>query len=40
MLALGASPAFADAGNPIVGTTQGELVQNPDGTVTAYVRGQ
>ena len=40
LLSLGASSALADAGNPITGTTQGELVQNPDGTVTVYVRGQ
>ena len=39
LLALGASSALADAGNPIIGTTKGDLVQNPDGTVTAYVRG-
>ena len=32
--------ALADAGNPIIGTTKGDLVQNPDGTVTVYVRGQ
>ena len=40
LLALGASSALADAGNPINGTTKGDLVQNPDGTVTAYVRGE
>src|SRR5690349_4609507 len=40
ILAFGAPLASADAGNPIVGTTQGELVQNPDGTVTAYIHGQ
>ena len=40
LLALGASSALADAGNPIIGTTKGDLVQNPDGTVTVYVRGQ
>ena len=40
LLALGSSSALADAGNPIVGTTQGDLVQNPNGTVTVYVRGQ
>jgi hypothetical protein len=32
--------AFGDAGNPILGTIQGTLVTNPDGTVTVYVRGQ
>jgi hypothetical protein len=32
--------AFADAGNPIVGTIKGSLVKNTDGTVTVYVRGQ
>jgi hypothetical protein len=32
--------ALADAGNPLVGTTKGELVQNPDGTATVYVRGE
>ena len=40
LLALGAPSALADAGNPIIGTTKGDLVQNPDGTVTVYVRGQ
>ena len=40
LFALGASAALADAGNPIAGTTQGDLVQNPDGTVTVYVRGE
>jgi hypothetical protein len=40
LLVLGASSAPADAGNPIIGTTQGDLVQNPDGTATVYVRGQ
>ena len=40
LLTLGASSALADAGNPIIGTTKGDLVQNPDGTVTVYVRGQ
>ena len=40
LLALGASRALADAGNPIIGTTKADLVQNPDGTVTVYVRGQ
>ena len=40
LLALGSSSALADAGNPIVGTGQGDLVKNPDGTVTVYVRGQ
>ena len=40
LLALNASSALADAGNPINGTTKGDLVQNPDGTVTAYVRGE
>jgi len=40
ILVLGAPAAMADAGNPINGTTKGEIVQNPDGTVTVYVRGQ
>ena len=40
LLALSASSALADAGNPIIGTTKADLVQNPDGTVTVYVRGQ
>jgi hypothetical protein len=40
VLVLGTSSALADAGNPIIGTTKGDLVQNPDGTVTVYVRGQ
>ena len=40
LLALCVSSALADAGNPINGTTRGDLVKNPDGTVTVYVRGQ
>ena len=40
LLAIGTSSALADAGNPIIGTTNGDMVQNPDGTVTVYVRGQ
>jgi hypothetical protein len=32
--------AFSDAGNPIAGTIQGDLVKNNDGTWTVYVRGQ
>jgi hypothetical protein len=32
--------AFADAGNPILGTINGSLVTNSDGTVTVTVKGQ
>src|SRR6058998_1131997 len=32
--------AYADAGNPILGTIHGSLQPNPDGTVTVFVRGQ
>jgi uncharacterized repeat protein (TIGR01451 family) len=32
--------ALADAGNPILGTIKGSAVDNGDGTVTIYVRGQ
>ena len=32
--------AFADAGNPILGTIKATLVDNGNGTVTIYVRGQ
>src|SRR6266851_6594287 len=32
--------AYADAGNPILGTIHGTLQPNPDGTVTVFVRGQ
>jgi hypothetical protein len=32
--------AGADAGNPILGTIKGEAVDNGDGTVTVFVRGQ
>src|ERR1700693_3041574 len=38
--AIAASSAFADAGNPINGTTTGNLVANPNGTVTVFVRGE
>ena len=40
LFALGAQSALADAGNPIVGSTKADVVQNPNGTVTVYVRGQ
>src|SRR6266511_4133751 len=32
--------AFADAGNPILGTIKATAVDNNDGTVTIFVRGQ
>src|SRR6266702_2515735 len=32
--------AYADAGNPILGTIHGTLQPNADGTVTVFVRGQ
>src|SRR5437867_6617273 len=32
--------AYADAGNPILGTIHGSLQPNPDGTVTVFVRAQ
>jgi hypothetical protein len=32
--------ALADAGNPILGTIKGTAINNGDGTVTIYVRGQ
>src|SRR6266540_717483 len=32
--------AFADAGNPILGTIKATAQDNGDGTVTIYVRGQ
>jgi len=35
-----AAPAGADASNPIVGSSSGEKVTNPDGTVTVFVRGE
>jgi len=40
MGAFGAGTALADAPNPIGGTTHGEIVTNPDGTVTVFVRGE
>jgi hypothetical protein len=40
MLAAFVASAFGDAGNPILGTIKGDLVQNADGTWTVYVRGQ
>jgi hypothetical protein len=39
-LAAFVASAYGDAGNPILGTIRGNLVPNPDGTVTVYVRGQ
>lgn len=39
-VAITAASAFADAGNPILGTITGNIVTHPDGTVTVYVRGQ
>src|SRR5207237_7160489 len=35
-----AAPAGADASNPIVGSSSGEQVTNPDGTGTVFVRGE
>jgi hypothetical protein len=32
--------AFADAGNPVLDTIRSSVVNNTDGTVTVYVRGQ
>src|ERR1043165_2023926 len=32
--------ALADAGNPILGTIRGTAVNNGNGTITIYVRGQ
>jgi uncharacterized repeat protein (TIGR01451 family) len=40
MGAFGAGTALADAPNPINGTTHGEIVTNPNGTVTVFVRGE
>ena len=34
------SGAFADAGNPILGTIKASAVDNGNGTITIYVRGQ
>ena len=34
------SGAFADAGNPILGTIKASAVDNGNGTVTIFVRGQ
>ena len=39
VLAIMAVPALADAPNPIVGTTQGTVSTNADGTVTVRVFG-
>src|SRR5439155_21451799 len=39
-LMITAASAFADAGNPILGTIKASSVDNGDGTVTVYVRGQ
>jgi hypothetical protein len=39
-LAFFVASAFGDAGNPILGTIKGSLVQNANGTWTVYVRGQ
>lgn len=38
--AFGPMPAFASAPSPVVGSSQGELVANPNGSVTVYVRGE
>src|SRR5213593_3600815 len=35
-----ASNAFADAGNPILGTIKASAIDNGNGTITVYVRGQ
>src|SRR5438876_1720535 len=32
--------AYADAGNPILGTIHGSIQPNADGTVTVFVRGE
>jgi hypothetical protein len=39
-LAITAMIALADAGNPVLGTIKGTAVDNGDGTVTIYVRGE
>jgi hypothetical protein len=39
-LLLTTAAAFADAGNPIAGTIKASTVDNGDGTLTVYVRGQ
>src|SRR5512135_3128375 len=39
-LAAFVTTARGDAGNPILGTITADFQQNPNGTVTAYVRGQ
>src|SRR5437867_1408793 len=39
-LTLMVAGAFADAGNPILGTIKATAQDNGDGTVTIYVRGQ
>ena len=39
-MTLMVSGALADAGNPIPGTIKATAVDNHDGTVTVYVRGQ
>src|SRR6266511_1051178 len=39
-LTLTVAGALADAGNPIAGTIKATAVDNNDGTVTVYVRGQ
>ena len=39
-LTLIVSGALADAGNPLLGTIKATAVDNHDGTVTVYVRGQ
>jgi len=39
-LTVTASSAYADAGNPIAGTIRASTVDNGNGTVTVYVRGQ
>jgi len=44
LLALAGLPApgtaYADAGNPILGTIHGSIQPNADGTVTVFVRGE
>src|ERR1041385_2333734 len=39
-LTFSVAGALADAGNPIMGTIQANAVDNGNGTVTVYVRGQ
>jgi len=39
-LMLTAASAFADAGNPILGSIKASTVDNGNGTLTVYVRGQ